>query len=40
MPKYIATSAYKGKGTEMGQAIEDLALVAFYYLLRIDEYTT
>ncbi len=35
----LVTTAYNGWGTEMDKAAADLSLIAFYYLLRVGEYT-
>ena len=39
IPEYIASLAQSPVSTALDQAIGDLALIAFYYLLRIGEYT-
>ena len=40
IPEYIATSGNTITSTEMERAVGDLVLIAFYYLLRVGEYTT
>ena len=40
VPEYIASLAALPLATELDKAIGDLALMAFYYLLRIGEYTS
>ena len=40
LPLFVVTNAYKGKVSVVRQVAEDLVCVAFYYLLRIGEYTT
>ena len=39
VPELLVELGYGKDGTTQTQAIGDLALVAFYYLLRIGEYT-
>jgi hypothetical protein len=39
VPELLVTTAYNGMGTEMEKAAADLILIAFYYLLRVGEYT-
>ena len=39
VPEYIATLGTLATATPLDQAIGDLALIAYYYLLRIGEYT-
>ena len=39
VPEYLATEATRSSGSELDKTIGDLVLVAFYYLLRIGEYT-
>ena len=40
IPEYIATIGYQSTSTPKEQAIGDLMIIAFYYLLRVGEYTT
>ena len=40
IPEYIANIGYLQDATEAQKAIGDLVLIAFYYLLRVGEYTT
>ena len=40
LPLFAVTNAYKGKASVVRQAAGDLVCIAFYYLLRIGEYTT
>ena len=40
VPEYLASMATLPLATPLDQAIRDLALIAFYYLLRIGEYTS
>ena len=39
VPELLVTTAYNGMGTEMEKAVADLTLIAFYFLLRVGEYT-
>jgi hypothetical protein len=39
VPAYLARLAYKKKGSALNKRIGDLSLLAFYYLLRVGEYT-
>ena len=39
VPKYLASIGWGSGGTELDRTIGDLVLVAFYYMLRIAEYT-
>jgi hypothetical protein len=39
VPELLAKKGRNGNATELEQAVGDLALIAFYYLLRIGEYT-
>ncbi len=39
VPKLLVDLGYGKGGTPHSRAISDLALIAFYYLLRIGEYT-
>ena len=39
LPLFAVTNAYKGKPSVVMQATGDLVCTAFYYLLRIEEYT-
>ena len=40
IPEYIATMGYQSTSTPKEHAIGDLIIIAFYYLLRVGEYTT
>lgn len=40
VPEYIATLGMQKTSTVLDKTIGDLALIAFYYLLRVGEYTT
>ena len=40
LPLFAVTNAYKGNSSAVRQATGDLVCIAFYYLLRIGEYTT
>ena len=40
LPLFAVTNAYKGKASVVRQATGDLVCIAFYYLLRIGQYTT
>jgi len=40
VPKYLALLGLRKDATPLEQAVGDLALIAFYYLLRVGEYTT
>ncbi len=39
VPELLVMTAYNGMGTEKEKAAADLTLIAFYYLLRVGEYT-
>jgi hypothetical protein len=39
VPKLLVEMGYGKTGSTLAQAVGDLALIAFYYLLRIGEYT-
>ncbi len=39
VPELLVSTAYEGGGTEMDKAAADLTMIAFYYLLRVEEYT-
>ena len=39
VPEILVSTAYQGGGTEMDKAATDLTMIAFYYLLRVGEYT-
>ncbi len=39
VPELLVSTAYQGGGTEMDKAAADLTMIAFYYLLRVGEYT-
>jgi hypothetical protein len=39
VPELLAENGRDGNATELDRAIGDLTLIAFYYLLRIGEYT-
>jgi hypothetical protein len=39
IPEYLVTLGLQAHATAMDKAVGDLALIAFYYLLRIGEYT-
>ena len=39
IPEYIATMGYQPGASECERTIGDLVLIAFYYLLRVGEYT-
>ena len=39
VPEYLATAGLTKKATEQMKAIGDLSLIAFYFLLRVGEYT-
>ncbi len=39
VPELLVTTVYNGMRTEMEKAAADLILIAFYYLLRVGEYT-
>ena len=39
VPLQMAEAAYQGQGTPLIQAIADLALIGFFFLLRVGEYT-
>jgi hypothetical protein len=40
IPEFIATLSTHKDATELHKAVGDMSLIAFYYLLRIGEYTT
>ena len=40
IPEYIASLGNNITATELDRAVGDLTLIAFYYLLRVGEYTT
>jgi hypothetical protein len=40
IPEYIASLGNTVSSTELDRAVGDLSLIAFYYLLRVGEYTT
>jgi hypothetical protein len=40
IPEYIATLSLHNKTTEQNKAVGNMALIGFYFLLRIGEYTT
>ena len=40
LPLFAVTNAYKGRASAVRQATGDLCCIAFYFLLRIGEYTT
>ncbi len=39
MPELLFDMGYGQNGTTLGQAVGNLSLIAFYYLLRVGEYT-
>ena len=39
VPEWMVDLGQEGLATELDQAVGDLVMVAFYYLLRIGEYT-
>ncbi len=39
VPELLFDMGYGPSGTTLGQAVGDLSLIAFYYLLRVGEYT-
>merc|ERR1711906_109486 len=39
LPLFAVTNAYKGRASAVRQATGDLCCIAFYFLLRIGEYT-
>jgi hypothetical protein len=39
VPELLVSTAYQGAGTQMDKAAADLSMIAFYYLLRVGEYT-
>ena len=39
VPELLVEMGYSSAGTAQTQAVGDLTLIAFYYLLRIGEYT-
>ncbi len=39
VPKFLAEAGRKNHATELMAAVGDLALIAFYYLLCVGEYT-
>jgi hypothetical protein len=39
VPELLAERGHKNNATQLDKAIGDLAIIAFYYLLRIGEYT-
>ena len=40
LPLFAVMNAYTGKSSPVRQAAGDLVCIAFYFLLRIGEYTT
>ncbi len=40
VPKYLVKCAFDPSANELHKAVGDLSLIAFYYLLRVGEYTT
>ena len=39
VPELLFDMGYGPNGTVLGQTVGDLTLIAFYYLLRVGEYT-
>jgi hypothetical protein len=39
VPKLLVSMAYNGSSTDKDKAVADLTMTAFYYLLRVGEYT-
>jgi hypothetical protein len=39
VPELLVSTAYQGAGTAQDKAAADLAMIAFYYLLQVGEYT-
>jgi hypothetical protein len=39
VPKLLVSTAYNGSGTNKDKAMMDLAMIPFYCLLRVGEYT-
>jgi hypothetical protein len=40
VPEFLVDTGYASEGSNLNKAIGDLSLIAYYYLLRVGEYTT
>ena len=40
LPKFACKFGYQGDTSDMTKSVVDLIVIAFYHLLRVDEYTT
>ncbi len=40
VPEFLVDNSYAPMGSDLNRAVGDLSLIAYYYLLRVREYTT